>query len=158
VTRRSVTGPPPDLLFRAKEEYVAGGRTLPSCLPGGTREEALAARRLLVRNDLIATRLTSAKRYGRRALGFPVFRYASPDLDAHEFEELLRARGMEGSAPCPICEGLDWISPPRSYALVEDGDVEHGLTVLPFLCTNCGFVRLHAPKAIDAPKLAGLED
>jgi hypothetical protein len=99
-----------------------------------------------------------ARRLGRRALGFPVFRYASPDLDAHEFEELLRARGMEGSAPCPICEGLDWISPPRSYALVEDGDVEHGLTVLPFLCTNCGFVRLHAPKAIDAPKLAGLED
>jgi hypothetical protein len=46
----------------------------------------------------------------------------------------------------------------RTRVVHGSGNLADGLTVLPFLCTNCGSSGFTLPNAVDAPKLAGPDD
>ena len=69
-------------------------------------------------------------------------------IDHREVENWLTSRGASGS--CPSCGEDDWIPPDRTFALQwlnPDGSL-HGRAALMlsvFVCTNCAFLRLHAP-------------
>jgi hypothetical protein len=66
--------------------------------------------------------------------------------DWRELFNRLESRGA--SEQCPSCEGTLWMPGDEEVHLpVSDGGV---LKCAAFLCPNCGFVRLHAPKILDA--------
>ena len=60
------------------------------------------------------------------------------------FTALRNLLSVKAHAPCPMCGNDSWAGGDRLSGVPElEGD---GLPieVLPFVCRNCGFVRLHA--------------
>ena len=58
---------------------------------------------------------------------------------------------------CPVCGVTEWLTPPRPHTLAESDNLSAGVPVFPFRSNNCGFVRLHAPNAVDVRNVAGLD-
>lgn len=67
-----------------------------------------------------------------------------------------------GQAACPSCGQASWqgfgdpgnlsvalLAIPRHNEMVEAGSQRNILAVWPFICTNCGFVRLHAHEVLE---------
>jgi hypothetical protein len=63
------------------------------------------------------------------------------------FEALRTAVNVKAHAACPMCGHDGWAGGDRLSELVTAG--EPVIEVLPFVCTNCGFVRLHAIQPLE---------
>jgi hypothetical protein len=58
----------------------------------------------------------------------------------------LRRRGA--TMLCPACQFV-LRGPIGSYRLVPDGEDAHGIKVMVYGCSNCGYVRLHSANVLD---------
>jgi hypothetical protein len=61
---------------------------------------------------------------------------------AISFEGLRSAVNVKAHAPCPMCGQDGWAGGDRLTEIDTIG--EPTIEAIPFVCTNCGFVRLHA--------------
>jgi predicted RNA-binding Zn-ribbon protein involved in translation (DUF1610 family) len=61
---------------------------------------------------------------------------------------LRNAVNVRAHGPCPMCGGSEWAGG-DTIATVPEGGGGLGIDVIPFVCRNCGFVRLHAVQAIE---------
>jgi predicted RNA-binding Zn-ribbon protein involved in translation (DUF1610 family) len=81
---------------------------------------------------------------------------ASPE-DDKDLLESLRALEAKTRAECPVCGvARGFTSDLVPYALVPVGDESaqlegHGRPLFAFVCTNCGFVRLHHKHQLESP-------
>lgn len=66
---------------------------------------------------------------------------------AISFEGLRTAVNVKAHAGCPMCGQDAWAGGDRLLDL-RTGD-EPAIETLPFVCTNCGFVRLHAIQPLE---------
>ncbi len=66
---------------------------------------------------------------------------------AISFQGLRSVVNVKAQAPCPMCGQDTWAGGDR---LTEIGTIgEPPIEALPFVCTNCGFVRLHAIQPLE---------
>lgn len=77
--------------------------------------------------------------------------------DWRYFDNRLRDRGV--SDRCPICSRSIWLPADRWIVLgASDRRDQDGGTapfsLLAFVCSNCGFVRLHVPDVLEAETVA----
>jgi predicted Zn-ribbon and HTH transcriptional regulator len=63
------------------------------------------------------------------------------------FQGLRSAVNVKAPAPCPMCGQDGWAGGDRLAEIEAAG--EPPIEVLPFVCTNCGFVRLHAIQPLE---------
>ena len=54
---------------------------------------------------------------------------------------------VRASAPCPMCGHDGWAGGDRFTEVT--GLDEPSFQAIPFVCTNCGFVRLHAVQPLE---------
>jgi hypothetical protein len=54
---------------------------------------------------------------------------------------------VRAHAPCPMCAQDSWASAERFADVTAFG--EPSFQALPFVCTHCGFVRLHAIQPLE---------
>ena len=66
---------------------------------------------------------------------------------AISFEGLRRALNVKAHAPCPMCGSDNWAGGDRLTEITCAA--EPAIEVLPFVCTNCGFVRMHAVQPLE---------
>jgi predicted RNA-binding Zn-ribbon protein involved in translation (DUF1610 family) len=57
------------------------------------------------------------------------------------------AVNVKAHAPCPMCGHDDWAGGDRLTEVTAPG--EPSIQALPFVCTFCGFVRLHAVQPLE---------
>jgi predicted RNA-binding Zn-ribbon protein involved in translation (DUF1610 family) len=70
-----------------------------------------------------------------------------PEAMAISFEGLRSAVNVKAHAPCPMCGTDNWAGGDRLAEIAGAG--EPAIEVLPFVCTNCGFVRMHAVQPLE---------
>jgi C4-type Zn-finger protein len=63
------------------------------------------------------------------------------------FQGLRNAVNVKAQAPCPMCGQDFWAGGDRLMELECMG--EPVIEALPFVCTNCGFVRFHAIQPLE---------
>ena len=63
------------------------------------------------------------------------------------FQALRSVVNVKVQGTCPMCGQSSWAGGDRLAAI--DGAGEPTIDVLPFACTNCGFVRLHAIQPLE---------
>jgi predicted RNA-binding Zn-ribbon protein involved in translation (DUF1610 family) len=63
------------------------------------------------------------------------------------FQALRSVVNMKAHAPCPMCGHDGWAGGDRLTEI--ETFHEPTIEVLPFVCTNCGFVRFHAIQALE---------
>jgi hypothetical protein len=58
-----------------------------------------------------------------------------------------RLRNLKGAkAECPICGSTKWAEPGdngRAMLTISNREITETLPLIPLVCENCGFVRLH---------------
>jgi hypothetical protein len=84
-------------------------------------------------------------------------------MDWRELDNMLTQRGAY--KPCPCCgyEGKPgWVKTDEQYMLVQlthdkppAPRFDEGIIVLPLMCVNCCYVRLHAPQFFGEPYRTG---
>jgi hypothetical protein len=57
------------------------------------------------------------------------------------------AVNVKAHGPCPMCGQDGWAGGDRVTEVVSPG--EPSIAALPFVCTNCGFLRLHAIQPLE---------
>ena len=57
------------------------------------------------------------------------------------------AVNVKAHGPCPMCAQDAWVGGDRLSEVTAAG--EPSIQALPFVCTNCGFVRLHAIQPLE---------
>jgi predicted RNA-binding Zn-ribbon protein involved in translation (DUF1610 family) len=57
------------------------------------------------------------------------------------------AVNVRAHAPCPMCGQDSWAGGDRLTEVTAPD--EPSIQALPFVCTNCGFVRLHAVQPLE---------
>lgn len=66
------------------------------------------------------------------------------------FDALRSAVNVRAHAPCPMCGHDGWAGGDRLASVSAAGqELDFPIDVLPFVCTNCGFVRLHAIQPLE---------
>ena len=78
-----------------------------------------------------------------------------------DFRELHnRLRGRGAADECTICGAARWMPGGAGVLLLtvhEDRqpavELDRGLECQAWICTSCGYVRLHAPQILDDPRL-----
>jgi hypothetical protein len=68
-------------------------------------------------------------------------------MNSTSFQALKTLVDVKAHAPCPMCGYDGWAGGDRLTEIQTPG--EPVIEVLPFLCTNCGFVRLHAIQPLE---------
>jgi predicted RNA-binding Zn-ribbon protein involved in translation (DUF1610 family) len=63
------------------------------------------------------------------------------------FEALKAAVNVRAHAPCPMCGQDAWAGGDRLTEIHTPDELT--IEALPFVCTNCGFVRLHAIQPLE---------
>jgi hypothetical protein len=63
------------------------------------------------------------------------------------FDAIKAAVNVKAHGPCPMCKQDGWAGGDRMTEVVADG--EPPIVAVPFVCTNCGFVRLHAIQPLE---------
>ena len=63
------------------------------------------------------------------------------------FEGLRSVVNVKAHAPCPMCGQEHWAGGDRITEIGSIGDVP--IETMPFVCLNCGFVRLHAIQPLE---------
>ncbi len=63
------------------------------------------------------------------------------------FEAIRAAVNVKAHGPCPMCGHDGWAGGDRLTELETRN--EPTIEVIPFVCTNCGFVRLHAIQPLE---------
>ncbi len=66
---------------------------------------------------------------------------------AIEFQSLRTAVNVKAHGPCPMCGQDGWAGGDRLAEIASAG--EPPIEALPFVCVNCGFVRLHAIQPLE---------
>ena len=66
---------------------------------------------------------------------------------ANSFEALRGAVNVKAHGSCPMCGNDSWAGGDRLTEISGAG--EPMIAALPFVCTNCGFVRLHAIQPLE---------
>jgi predicted RNA-binding Zn-ribbon protein involved in translation (DUF1610 family) len=66
---------------------------------------------------------------------------------AISFEGLRSAVNVKAHASCPMCGQDAWAGGDRLFEIGMPS--EPAIEALPFVCTNCGFVRLHAIQPLE---------
>jgi len=66
-------------------------------------------------------------------------------------DALRNAIGVKAHGSCPMCGQDRWVGGERLVALAEAGATAGvpALEALPFVCTSCGYVRLHAVQPLE---------
>jgi hypothetical protein len=66
--------------------------------------------------------------------------------------DFLASRGARKA--CPVCAHEDWDGWDQRVALTRtlDGEDHASIEVVPLLCRNCGFVRLHSAHVLSDPR------
>ena len=54
---------------------------------------------------------------------------------------------VKAHAPCPMCGQENWAAGDRLTEVIAPN--EPSIQALPFVCRNCGFVRLHAVQPLE---------
>ncbi len=62
---------------------------------------------------------------------------------------LKNAIHVRAQAPCPMCDQDSWAAGEGLLTLAEGEAGASPLDVLAFVCTHCGFVRLHAVQPLE---------
>jgi hypothetical protein len=62
-------------------------------------------------------------------------------------DALRAAINVRAHAPCPMCGQAEWAGGDRFHEVSAPD--EPSIQTLPFVCTNCGFVRLHAIQPLE---------
>ena len=70
-----------------------------------------------------------------------------PEAMATSYQGLRTAVNVKAHSPCPMCGHDGWAGGDRLAAIEAPG--EPTIEALPFVCTNCGFVRLHAIQPLE---------
>jgi predicted RNA-binding Zn-ribbon protein involved in translation (DUF1610 family) len=68
-------------------------------------------------------------------------------MNASSLQGLRSLVNVKAHAPCPMCGHDGWAGGDRLSA-IETPD-EPVIEVMPFVCTNCGFVRMHAIQPLE---------
>jgi predicted RNA-binding Zn-ribbon protein involved in translation (DUF1610 family) len=68
-------------------------------------------------------------------------------MDTTSLQGVRTLVNVRAHAPCPMCGNDAWAGGDRLTAIGVLG--EHTIEALPFVCTNCGFVRMHAIQALE---------
>jgi predicted RNA-binding Zn-ribbon protein involved in translation (DUF1610 family) len=66
----------------------------------------------------------------------------APFMETSSLQGLRNLVNVKAHAPCPMCGQDGWAGGDR---LTEIESIE----AMPFVCTNCGFVRLHAIQPLE---------
>jgi hypothetical protein len=87
-----------------------------------------------------------------RCCGFSrMLRRGTPDklecMNASSLQGLRSLVNVKAHAPCPMCGHDGWAGGDRLTAIETLG--EPVIEVMPFVCTNCGFVRMHAIQPLE---------
>ncbi len=64
-----------------------------------------------------------------------------------EFQGLRSLVNVKAHAPCPMCGQEQWAGGDRITEVGSVGEVP--IETMPFICVNCGFVRLHAIQPLE---------
>jgi hypothetical protein len=70
-----------------------------------------------------------------------------PDPMTIGFQALRSVVNVKAHGPCPMCGGDGWAGGDRLAEI--NGTGEPAIEALPFVCTSCGFVRLHAIQPLE---------
>ena len=68
-------------------------------------------------------------------------------MNATSFQGLRNLVNVRAQASCPMCGQDGWAGGDRLTEIATPG--EPVIEALPFVCTNCGFVRLHAIQPLE---------
>jgi len=68
-------------------------------------------------------------------------------MDSTSFQGLKTLVNVKANAPCPMCGHDGWAGGDRLTEIATLG--EPVIEALPFVCTNCGFVRMHAIQPLE---------
>jgi predicted RNA-binding Zn-ribbon protein involved in translation (DUF1610 family) len=68
-------------------------------------------------------------------------------MNATSLQGLKTLVNMRAQAPCPMCGHDGWAGGDRLAEIEATG--EPVIEALPFVCTNCGFVRMHAIQPLE---------
>ena len=63
------------------------------------------------------------------------------------FQGLRSLVNVKAHAPCPMCGQEHWAGGDRITEIGSDGEAP--IEAMPFVCVNCGFVRLHAIQPLE---------
>jgi hypothetical protein len=68
-------------------------------------------------------------------------------MNATSFQGLKTLVNVRAQAPCPMCGHDGWAGGDRLTEIETPG--EPVIEALPFVCTHCGFVRMHAIQPLE---------
>jgi C4-type Zn-finger protein len=68
-------------------------------------------------------------------------------MNSTSFQGLKTLVNVRAQAPCPMCSHDGWAGGDRLTEIGAPG--EPVIEAMPFVCTNCGFVRMHAIQPLE---------